>query len=167
MVARKGMAPRGAPLVFIQHAASYSGEECLTWPFATSSNGYGHLYLEDGTGIGAARRVCEVAHGRAPTPKHETAHSCGNGHLGCVNKNHLRWATHVENIRDKLVHDTHSRGERHTLAKLTTKKVLKIVVLLDEGKPQRTLAAQFGVSKAAIQRIHEGRSWGWLTERQP
>lgn len=51
-----------------------------------------------------SRVVCERVNGPAPTEKHETAHGCGNS--WCVNKRHLRWATHIENEADKLIHGT-------------------------------------------------------------
>lgn len=155
--------PHGAPLAFIEYAKAHTGEECLQWPFARNSNGYGHLYLEDGTGISAAKYMCMVVHGDPPSLAHETAHSCGKGHLACINPNHLRWATHVENLRDKVVHGTHLQGEKHGASKLTSREVVEIVRLSSEGKTQRAVAAQFGVSKGTVQSIQEGRSWSHLT----
>jgi hypothetical protein len=110
----------------------------------------------------AARLVCELAHGAPPTAKHEAAHSCGNGHIGCVNPNHLRWATKTENEGDKLGHGTHNRGENHGIAKLTKEKVLDIRRRLSSGESERKLASSFGVSRGAIRSVRNGHSWAWL-----
>jgi hypothetical protein len=54
----------------------------------------------------AHRLMCQLAHGDPPTPDHIAAHSCGRGHEGCVNPNHLSWKTYSENELDKRVHGT-------------------------------------------------------------
>lgn len=81
----------------------HAGTECLVWPFGRFSNGYGQVYIQ-GKNCVASREMCILAHGNPPTPSHEAAHRCGNGHLGCVNPQHLRWATAAENQADKLTH---------------------------------------------------------------
>jgi len=81
----------------------YDGDDCLAWPYATDQDGYG-LGEIDGKVRRAHRYICALAHGEPPTPKHEAAHSCGNGHLGCVNPGHLRWATCLENQRERWEH---------------------------------------------------------------
>jgi len=87
---------------------NHDGEECLTWPFSPGANGYGQVRYK-GRMYVASRLMCILAHGEQPTPEHETAHSCGKGHQGCVNPKHLRWATHAENEADKLIHGTRYR----------------------------------------------------------
>lgn len=159
---------RGAPLAFIQYAKSYSGDDYLIWPFARNSNGYGHLYLPNGTGISAARLVCQEAHGNPPSPRHETAHSCGNGHLGCVTPKHLRWATPKENCRDRIVHGTQTRGQDINTNKLTESEVIEIHRMLQEGKRSKiSLARQFNIGNSSIHRIKSGAAWGWLTGVSP
>lgn len=90
----------------------FSGSECLTWPFYRKNNGYGEATL-DGKKSVASRVMCILAHGEPPTPKHEAAHSCGKGHEGCVNPNHLRWATASENQLEREAHGTSNAGDRH------------------------------------------------------
>lgn len=48
------------------------------------------------------RHMCKLKNGDPPTPDHEAAHSCGNGKHGCINPNHLRWATDAENMADTV-----------------------------------------------------------------
>lgn len=50
--------------------------------------------------------MCQKAHGDPPSPKHDAAHSCGRGHEGCVNPNHLSWKTKKQNQADRITHGT-------------------------------------------------------------
>lgn len=138
----------------------FDGDECLIWPFARNPNGYPRVY-RDGAKEYAHRVVCEMAHGKPQDTELEAAHSCGNGHLACVNHKHLRWATRVENVQDSAVHGTKSRGERHGHAKLSESDVRQIRLLCAENT-HKQVAALFGVSRFAITDIMAGRNWGWL-----
>jgi hypothetical protein len=82
---------------------SFDSEECLTWPF-TRISGYAGTVLVEGRHQRACRVMCALAHGPAPTPGLETAHSCGKGDEACINPKHLRWATHTENGADRKLH---------------------------------------------------------------
>jgi hypothetical protein len=151
-----GATVHGEPLrYFTEVVLSYTGEDCLIWPYARDSNGYGQL-RKDGTVYYVARLVCEVAHGAPPTPEHEAAHSCGKGHEACCAKSHLRWATVVDNHADKKIHGTYKNPP--IVAKLTPSDVLAIRDL--KGRmTQREIAKMFGVQHAAIGCIHRGKTW--------
>ena len=107
-VVLKRLSVRGEPMRWLLQHAIHLGDECLTWPFARFPDGRAHM-----NGRKPTRVMCEMAHGPAPTPQHEAAHSCGKGHEACINPQHLRWATPVENAADKVVHGTVLEGERH------------------------------------------------------
>lgn len=93
----------GALMKWIKEHSTWNGDECLIWPYGDSGNGYGRIMV--GRKASRAHRVmCEIKHGPAPHEGLEAAHSCGNGHIGCVNPNHLRWATRGENQSDKYLH---------------------------------------------------------------
>jgi hypothetical protein len=140
-----------------QHRA-FEGDECLIWPYSRNHNGYGSVTMPDGTEKMANRYMCEIAHGAPPTPKHQSAHSCGTGHLGCVNPRHLRWATVYENMADMVEHGTVPLGERNGHAKLTEEDVREIKRL--RGKvTQRELAERFGITHSNVAQIHRGYSW--------
>lgn len=141
-------------------ALNYEGEECLPWPFGRINQGYGILRI-NGRDEVASRVVCERAYGTPPTPKHQAAHSCGNGHHGCVNKRHLSWKTPSENAADKIVHGTTTRGERSALAKLNSGQVAEIRSLIGRV-PQRQIAARFGIDQSTVSDIKRGKSWDWL-----
>lgn len=150
----------GDPMRFIHEVAlRHTSEDCLLWPYARSV-GYGQLRV-DGKHIRAHRYICELVHGAPPTPEHEAAHSCGNGDDGCIAPGHLDWKTHAENEADKLVHGTHSRGERHGHATLTEPEARQILALKGIVS-QRKLGDRFGVSHQTIGKIHAGENWSWL-----
>lgn len=141
-------------------AVAFGGDECLIWPFARNPNGYPRVYQNGGKKY-AHRVICEKVHGAGPEGKPDVAHSCGNGHLGCVNPKHLRWATKRENTQDTVLHGTKSRGERHGNSKLTESDVREIR-LLCETHTQKQVAALFNVGRHAITDIIAGRNWAWL-----
>ncbi len=153
---------RGKPQEWLDAHAGYEGDDCLPWPFGGRDNGYGTM-IYDGDHCSAHRKMCELRHGPAPTPRHEAAHSCGKGHEGCVNPNHLSWKTPSENNLDKLLHGTHNRGERHFCATLTEQIVREA---RDRYRPFvvtcKMLAAEYGVGEAAIKLAIQRRTWRWL-----
>jgi hypothetical protein len=159
---RRRKSPHGAPLRFILDVAlGWTSDECLIWPYARVGKGCGSLRHE-GKVVGAHRVVCGLAHGRAPSPAHEAAHSCGRGFDACVNPNHLRWALPRENAADKISHRTDNKGEKHGLSKLTEKDVREIR-RLKESVPKAVLSRRFDVSHRTISRVVSGETWGWLT----
>ena len=157
--------PKGDVQRYYEHVVlSYSGDECLIWPY-TGSNGYGQIG-RDGRMVVVSRALCEEVNGPPPTPKHHAAHSCGNGHLGCVTKGHLSWKTALENASDRVAHGTHNRGERNPFCRLDEPKVREILSL--KGiESQRDIAARFGVHQATVSAIHRGKSWSWLHPNIP
>lgn len=69
---------------------------CLIWQRAKNSRGYGVIYM-DGK-VRLAHRVAFFArHGRWPNPELVLDHECEV--KACVNADHLRESTNVENIR--------------------------------------------------------------------
>lgn len=149
----------GTAQAWLETHKDFSGDECLIWPFKRDRDGYAHT-KHDGRDVRVPRLVCTDRHGPPPTPEHQAAHSCGKGHLGCVNGSHLGWKTASENQADRLIHGTHNRGERHNMAKLTEADVLAIRAT--SGVPQTKLAEQYGVSSTAISDIIRRKKWAWL-----
>lgn len=158
-----GRTPCGSLMRFITETAiPYGGDDCLIWPYGTCDNGYGQLTV-DGKHISAHRYVCERVNGPAPSAIHEAAHSCGKGKVGCISPGHLSWKTPIENEADKLIHNTHIRGERHGQAKLSEDQVHQILRLKGTKSPGK-IATEFGVSRANIRSIFGGGSWAWLAD---
>lgn len=146
------------PRYYREVVLPYEGEECLFWPYGTTAAGYAIMTsMDDGTNL-VSRRLCEEVNGPPPTPKHDAAHSCGNGHLGCVTKRHLSWKTRKANLADRLVHGTDFRGSKSPNAKLTEADVIQIRSLSGQYT-QRVLAERFGVSQSLIGLIQTGKRW--------
>lgn len=162
-----GPAGRGDPERWLRaHVGHADADSCLYWPFAhqgsrREGDGYGRMRI-DGRYVYAHRLMCELAHGPAPSPKHEAAHNCGQGHLACVNPHHLRWDTTQGNADDRRLHGTENKGSRNGQAVLTEDDVRQIKAMLG-AMSQRAIAKKFGVSRWAVTDIANGRRWAWLT----
>lgn len=143
-----------------EHAV-YEGTECLVWPFHRMKNGYGLIHKPGGSMTTASALMCEMAHGQKPTPAHEAAHSCGNGAKGCVNPNHLYWATPAQNQADRVKHGTSNRGEQQHSARLTREDVRTIRSLYGDV-PVKDIAERYGVNQSHISHIIARKRWRWL-----
>lgn len=149
--------PNGTLSAWVSEVAfAYSGNDCLIWPFAPAGNGYA-LVARKGTNKKdyVHRLVCEHRHGPPPTQRHEAAHSCGNGHLGCVNPDHLRWATRTENMRDRGLH----RGAKALHAN-DVREIRRLRQLIGPTE----IARRFGVTPTTIHHVLTGHTWSWLTD---
>jgi hypothetical protein len=157
----RGKTVRGEPGRYLQDVVlPYEGDECFVWPFGRGGDGYGQIH-RDGRKRVVSRLVCESVYGPPPGPGYDAAHSCGNGHLACVNKRHLSWKTRAANLAEMVEHGNSTRGERQHGARLTEPQVLEIKRLLGTTS-QAELARQFGVSRKTIHSIRSGQSWAWL-----
>lgn len=158
-----GAPERGKARSFLLEAAIFEGDECLIWPFARmKSNGYAICNYEGRSQI-TSRVVCRLAHGEPPSKRHEAAHSCGQGHQGCINPKHLRWALPVENCADTVRHGRSLRGTNNKSAKLNPSAVDEIRTRLADHVPQRQIAAEFNISQTTVSGISIGALWGWLS----
>lgn len=88
---------------FIEKALICEDDSCLIWPYGqiNSSNGNYAIICRRHRVIKVSRLICEKIYGK-PNLKDEAAHSCAV--TLCVNKKHLRWATHQENMIDRSLH---------------------------------------------------------------
>lgn len=153
----KAHAGLDAQKYFREVVLPYEGNDCLMWPFKRRTDGRCQIMHEGKKKI-VSRLVCEIVNGGPPTPRHEAAHSCGNGHLGCVTKGHLSWKTHAENMADMVKHAASAVGERHGSSKLTAKEVREIRAMTGMLS-QRALAARYAVSSSVICEIQNRRAW--------
>lgn len=145
---------KGEPLKWMQEHLNYDGDDCLIFPFC------GNVFVNSKR-IPAYVWVCEKINGPAPKGK-QAAHSCGNGHLKCVNRNHLSWKTVKQNAEDREKHGRTSKGEGHQPDGITEAKAIEIYKF--KGKDTFDKAAKiFEVSKSTIADIWRGSTWAWLT----
>jgi hypothetical protein len=144
----------GAPKRFLESIFTHFKEDCIIWPFARDSNGYASVSY-DGKTQYVSRIVCERFNGKPPAPKLDAAHGCGNGHLGCINGYHLRWATRSENCVDTLVHGTFKS------ARLSADDVIAIRELAGT-KSHREIAENFGVARRTVCDVIKRNTWGHI-----
>ena len=147
---------RGEKLIWLRNHSAHEGNDCLTFPFKC----YETVNL-DGIGHRAANIMLRFSDGNPPTEGHECAHSCGNAHKGCVNPQHLRWATSKENTNDQRNHGTFVKGERHGMSKLTERDVREIRTMKG-SMTQAKIGQKFGVAACHVSDILSGKAWGWL-----
>jgi hypothetical protein len=135
-------------------------DECWQWTGAVDSRGYGHTRHE-GRNWRAHRLAWVEAHGPIPAGEghHGTVvmHTCDN--RLCINPAHLRLGTHAENMadmRDKGRRKGIGTGETNGRAKLAPEQVEAIRA---DTRGKRTIAPDYGISPAQVQRIRRGLQW--------
>jgi hypothetical protein len=114
---------------------------CWNWKASAGSHGYGQTF--DGKVTTAHRFSWKLAHGKYPDGW--VLHRCNN--RLCVNPDHLYEGGHMENMDDM------ARGCYHSKRKLTNEQARAI---RESPLPQRTLAAVYGVTQAAISLVKRG-----------
>lgn len=144
----------GATEDFLRSLVGTDEQDCIDWPYNRDRRGYGSATV-GGVQRSAHNWMCRLAHGEPVSIWRHAAHKCGRP--CCVNPNHLRWATHRENMLDKNVHGTTNRGERNGKTTLTERDVLEI---RNAPKDLAPLIAKFGLTKHAISKIRAGKRWG-------
>ena len=151
---------KGEPLQFAFQAAVHAGEPCLIWPYCRMGNGYAQLVV-DGKRVVASRYICDIVHGPPPTDDAMACHTCGNGHLGCVNGSHVYWGDRDKNAKDMITHGRSQRGERHVHSKLTDDDVREIR-RIGNSQTLSLTGARFGVCPSTVCAILKRRAWAWL-----
>ena len=144
-------------LKWIEQHKNYTGDDCLIWPFARTKAGYPNMKHGETYRV-ASRVMCEIAHGKPDDESLHAAHSCGNGRGGCMNPNHLRWATPKENEADKEIHGTRARGEDCSFSKLTWAIVDAI---REDAKTMRNkdIAEKHNITRQTVSSITLNQAW--------
>ena len=117
----------------------------------TMHKGYPHLKLSmPGTlaWVPVHRLVALAFLGAPPTQRHEVAHDDGN-RANCSLGN-LRWDTRTGNMRDKVRHGTHNRGEAHPNCRLTAEEIAQIRA---STASHAETAARFGTTADYVQKV--------------
>lgn len=148
---------KGKAIAFIRAHVDHTSDSCLTWPMSRLPNGYGVLGW-NGEKFYAHRLMCEMANGKPPTPQHEAAHSCGQGHEGCINPRHLSWKTASGNMLDAREHGTHAGNPYGNRGQLKPEQVLEIRRLRGQ-KTQAEIAKMFGVKEPTVRDIYRGHTY--------
>ncbi len=157
---KKPRAKPGEIKKWLLNNKAHDGDSCLEWPFAKNKAGYGNCKWAGGY-KNAHRVMCELIHGKPPTPDHEAAHLCGRGDSGCVNPRHLCWASKSENNHQKTEHGTQLRGSKQPTSKLKRSEVVRIRSLKGV-KSYREIGKMFSISPQQVCKIILRQGWGWL-----
>lgn len=147
---------KGRPTVldWLYAHVSYSGDDCLTWPYSCAR---GYAQVAVGRKVTrASRLMCKLVHGDPPSPLHEAAHLCGKGNKGCVNPKHLTWKTRSENQLDRRQHGTAITATKGQAGVLSADELAAIRAA--EGTTI-SIAARFGVSERTVLRAKRGDTY--------
>ena len=125
--------------------------DCIKWPFGTDPSGYGKIFF-NGKSTSASRAMCIIHRGPPKTKEMQASHVCGKGHAGCVNPNHIVWATCRENLKMKKDHGTWQSRENHPSARLTERDVRDIRAARN-SMTRRQAAEKWGVHYSTIQAV--------------
>ena len=153
------MAKPNAVSEFLDEALRSNTDDCIIWPFYRTKAGYAMIARPKLTT--ASRYILMQTVGEPPED-FQAAHSCGKGHLGCVNPKHLRWASRQDNMDDKKIHGTLPIGSKNGRAIMTNESVVSLRLDRSLGWKVRDLAAKYGISRAAVGRIILGKAWAHL-----
>ena len=131
---------------------------CWVWIGSKTGGGYGNFRaVSKEQPVYAHRFAIERAKGKSPL---DVLHRCDNP--ACVRPSHLRYGTEVENTDDciKRGRRQDAKGVKNPAARMTEKKVRAI---RSSNKTQVALAAQYGISQAAIGYIINRKTWKHVT----
>ena len=139
---------------------------CLEWPNARNDKGYGQRW-DNGRVVYVHRWVMAQIHGWEALEGQEVMHSCDNP--PCFLYEHLSIGTKSDNQRDSWNKGRGYipeplRGSANHNSRLTEQAVREIKLELAAGVGTTELGRRYGVSHKTIERIREGRSWGWLND---
>lgn len=133
--------------------------ECITWPFGRSGQGYG-AYSSSGESR-AHRAICVLVYGPSPFNGAVVRHLCGKGHERCVNPAHLAWGTHQENSQDALEHES-------GVLRLSAEKVrwIRSGPTGESGKrlSHYAMSVILDTRECTIQNAASGRTWKYVTQ---
>lgn len=146
------------PERFSKKVCIRSSDMCWPWTAVKIPGGYGQFWY-NGKMINAHRAALMFS-GITIPEGYVVMHSCDN--KDCCNPKHLKAVKQITNIEDAVAKDRHCRGDNHGMSVLTEKQVLYI---LQRRENATKAALKFGVSKATIYDIRQGRSWLYLQRK--
>ena len=154
---------------FLEKVSPEPNSGCWLWDGAINAAGYGSFML-DGKPQKAHRVAYELFKG--PIVPLDGAdcrgtcviHSCDVPI--CVNPDHLRLGTHLDNMDDKRARDRFVSnplfGEKHQNSKLKAAQIPTIRARHAAGETQHKIARDHGVTQATIRDVVIRRTWAHI-----
>lgn len=142
-----------------------SQNECWEWTAGRKGSGYGVFYFH-GKLHGAHRVSLALYRGLSVDTTDHCLHSCDNP--GCVNPDHLRYGSRSENMRDCVSRGRWVRvqdwsGTKNPKSKLDTSAMREVREAISQGRSNKSIAAQFGVTSVRISQIRKTKG-AWKIE---
>tara|TARA_R110000822_G_scaffold186418_1_gene325450 strand:+ start:62 stop:499 length:438 start_codon:yes stop_codon:yes gene_type:complete len=133
---------------------------CWKWRGCKSRDGYGTIKV-NGKNKLAHRVAWELSHGREIPPGLLVRHSCDTP--ACCNPAHLSLGTDADNKADSVARGRHKfsimPGETHGMARLSSDQIRAI---RNDPRPQRQIAASYGIGQPHVSAIKNGRKWSHI-----
>lgn len=130
--------------------------DCWPWAGRLDDKGYGFIHV-NGRTTRVHRVAWTLAHGDWPPVGQVVRHTCDNP--PCCNPCHLILGSIRDNVHDCIDRGRRARGESLRQSKLTEVDVYNIRRRLSAGEYQRSVAADFHITQAAVSLIATGKTW--------
>lgn len=130
-------------------------ESCWIW---TGANTGRYPVFRVGDGNAQATQVALILSGK-PKPEAPCNHALHSSECItklCVNPEHLRWGTHIENMQDARARGEHVRGTKQHLAVLDENKVREIRSM---SGSYAEISRAFNVHPKTIAMVKNGVTW--------
>lgn len=137
---------------------------CWEWTGLRDPKGYARMRVA-GACTDAGHRLALLARGEVVAPELYVLHGCDNP--PCVNPEHLRGDTPVENVRERSERGRSCHGADHHRARLDDNSAFMVRAEKWAGFSRRQIAERYGVSKSAIDHVVAGRSFAHVAEPDP
>lgn len=136
-------------------------DDCWDWQASKNRLGYGRFKYASYRQTGA-HRVALILHTDEDPTDLCALHSCDRP--SCVNPNHLRWGTVLDNSDDKIARGRFRHmsfpGFANPRCTLTPDQLAEIVHLIDHSRLNNgQIGARYGLTHSMISKIRTGNSW--------
>lgn len=81
----------------------------------------------------------------------------------CRNPEHLFRGSQTDNMRDMVEKGRSARG---TSIRTNVLEPSQVLAIYEDGRRQKDIASQYGISQSLVSRIKSGKDWAWLTGHQ-
>jgi len=147
---------------FWRHVTVGERDECWIWRGGSPGNsGYGAFCTGGRQYVATHIALILSGHPRPKNAAHRNALHGDCSNPACVNPRHLRWGTHIENMRDRarLNRFNPARGEAHSGSKISEAVVRDIRSADRKAITGRELARKHGISPALVSLIRSRKVW--------